>query len=77
MYVCICKGVTERDIQEAAARGAHSLKDLRHELGVASECGKCASEAKHCLKEALVKIGHQHHHFHHHGHHHNLRHKNR
>ncbi len=40
MYVCLCKSVTERDIQEAVARGAHSLKDLRRELGVASECGK-------------------------------------
>lgn len=73
MYVCICKAVTEREIQEAVARGAHSLKDLRRELGVASECGKCAGDAKRCLKEALEKIGHQHHHFHHHGHHHKKR----
>lgn len=70
MYVCICRAVTERDIHEAVARGAHSLKDLRRELGVASECGKCAADAKHCLKMALEKMGHQHHHFHHHGHYH-------
>ncbi len=43
MYVCICKAVTERQIEDAVARGAHCLKDLKHELGVASECGKCAS----------------------------------
>ncbi len=61
MYVCICKAVTERQIEDAVARGAHCLKDLKHELGVASECGKCASEAKHCLKLALQKIGHHHH----------------
>ena len=70
MYVCLCKSVTERDIQEAVARGAHPLKDLRRELGVASECGKCAPEAKRCLKKALETIGHQHHHFHLPGHHH-------
>ncbi len=69
MYVCLCKAVTERQIREAAAQGAHSLKDLKHALGVASECGKCAGEAKRCLKRALEEIGHQHHHFHH-GHHH-------
>ena len=71
MYVCICKGVTEREIHEAAGRGAHSLKDLRRELGVASECGKCAEDAKRCLKVALEQVGHQHHHFHdgdHHSH---------
>ena len=65
MYVCNCKGVTEREIWEAAARGAHSLKDLRRELGVASECGQCAEDAKRCLKAALEQVGHQHHHFHH------------
>lgn len=46
MYVCLCKAVTERQIREAATQGAHSLKDLKHMLGVASECGKCAAEAK-------------------------------
>ncbi|WP_153110968.1 (2Fe-2S)-binding protein [Propionivibrio limicola] len=70
MYICVCKAITERQIREAVAGGAHSLKDLRHELGVASECGKCAEEAKRCLKAALEEIGHQHHHFHHAHHHH-------
>jgi len=69
MYVCLCKAVTERQIREAAMQGAYSLKDLKHMLGVASECGKCAAEAKRCLKRALEELGHQHHHFHH-GHHH-------
>ena len=52
MYVCICNGVTDRDIQEAASRGARTVKDLRRELGVASDCGKCASCAKEVLREA-------------------------
>ena len=69
MYICVCKGVTEREIREAAARGAHSLKDLRRELGVATECGKCAVDVKRCLKAALEQFGHQHHHFHHGAHH--------
>ena len=52
MYVCICNGVTDRDIQDAASRGARTVKDLRRELGVASECGKCASCAHEVLCEA-------------------------
>ncbi|HVQ61778.1 MAG TPA: (2Fe-2S)-binding protein [Burkholderiales bacterium] len=52
MYVCICKGITDRDIRAAAASGARSLKDLRRELGVASDCGKCASCAQEVLREA-------------------------
>ena len=52
MYVCICKGVTDRDIREAASRGARTVKDLRRELGVAADCGKCASCANEVLCEA-------------------------
>jgi bacterioferritin-associated ferredoxin len=49
MYVCVCKAITDRDIETAARSGARTLKDLRRNLGVASECGKCAS----CAHEVL------------------------
>jgi bacterioferritin-associated ferredoxin len=44
--------VTQRQILEAVQGGARTLKDLRRELGVASECGNCASYAQQCLAEA-------------------------
>ena len=52
MYVCICNGITERDIHTAAAGGATTLQDRCRELGIASGCGKCASCAHECLREA-------------------------
>ena len=52
MYVCVCKAVTERQIQEAALAGARRLKDLRRELGVTADCGLCATCAQACLREA-------------------------
>lgn len=52
MYVCVCKAVTERQIHEAAQGGARTLSDLRRELGVTIDCGRCASCARDCLKEA-------------------------
>jgi bacterioferritin-associated ferredoxin len=58
MYVCICKSVTDRDIREAASRGARTLKDLRRELGVASDCGKCASCAREVLCETRGEATH-------------------
>jgi len=70
MFVCVCKAVTERQIEEAAAQGAHTLKDLRNALGIAQECGQCAAQAKCYLKAVLEETGHQHHHFHHQHHHH-------
>ena len=52
MYVCLCKGVTDGQIRDAVARGARTVKDLRRELGVASDCGKCAACAREVLCEA-------------------------
>lgn len=40
MYVCICLVVTERQIHQAARKGARTLKDLRCYLGVIAECGR-------------------------------------
>ena len=53
MYVCVCNAVTERHIGKAVQEGAKTLRDLRHTLGVAGECGRCAGCARNCLKSAL------------------------
>jgi bacterioferritin-associated ferredoxin len=52
MYVCICQAVTDRQIHLAAERGARTLKDLRRDLGVTLDCGRCAACARACLHEA-------------------------
>lgn len=52
MYICVCHAVTERQIHQAAGEGAKTLKDLRRELGVTAECGRCASCARQCLRDA-------------------------
>lgn len=52
MYVCVCQAVTDRQIREAAQEGARTLKDLRRDLGVTRDCGRCASCARECLQEA-------------------------
>ena len=50
MYVCVCKAVTESQVRQAVSGGVQSLKDLRRELGVTSDCGQCAVCARQCLK---------------------------
>ena len=52
MYVCICNNVTERDIHCAVANGCTSMRELSRQLGVARECGSCASCARDVLREA-------------------------
>lgn len=53
MYVCLCHGVTDRDIREAVCQGASRLRDLSRDLGVGTQCGKCACYANMVLKDAL------------------------
>lgn len=53
MYVCVCNGVTERQIERAVQTGAARMRDLRLLLGVSAECGKCADCAQRCLRSAL------------------------
>ena len=42
MYVCLCKGITENQIKDAVNNGASSLRAGRDQLGVMTNCGKCA-----------------------------------
>lgn len=46
MYVCVCNGVTDKQIIKAADGGATTLQDLSDELNVATCCGRCATCAK-------------------------------
>ena len=46
MYVCLCKGVTDNQIKDAIAGGACSMRDLRNDLEVGTQCGKCARDCK-------------------------------
>lgn len=55
MYVCLCKGITDHAIRDAVSDGAESLRDVSRELGVARQCGKCASHAKSIVADALAE----------------------
>jgi bacterioferritin-associated ferredoxin len=58
MYICICNGITEREIRGAADLGCATLADLRRDLGVASCCGKCGPEARSILRACTGCQGH-------------------
>lgn len=54
MYVCICNGITERQIQRAIAEGMDTLPALQEHLGVASQCGGCSEHALMLLGNATA-----------------------
>lgn len=53
MYVCLCKGITDRQIRRAVHEGAGSYRAVRECLGVATQCGKCGCHARAVVKEEL------------------------
>ncbi|MEO5702953.1 MAG: (2Fe-2S)-binding protein [Gammaproteobacteria bacterium] len=56
MYVCLCYGITETEIQEAVQKGACSMSELSQQLGVSSACGKCTDCALDVLNQVLNSI---------------------
>ncbi|MFK7828176.1 MAG: (2Fe-2S)-binding protein [Congregibacter sp.] len=55
MYVCICNGITDKQIRAAASSGAASLQELRDQLGVASQCGSCSDAAMSILQDGHMR----------------------
>ncbi len=55
MYVCICNGVTERDIRQAAEAGCRSLPELTMRTGAGANCGSCLDMADALLAQARVR----------------------
>ena len=51
MYICICNQVTEAQLRDEIDRGATTVRQLRESVGVTSQCGKCGSCVKSCIKE--------------------------
>lgn len=59
MYVCVCHGVTDRTIREAAQRGVDNLDALACETGAGTCCGSCRELAIRILDQAACEAGSQ------------------
>jgi bacterioferritin-associated ferredoxin len=52
MYVCICTGVTDHQIREAALAGCETVAELTMRTGCGSNCGSCLEMAAGLLEQA-------------------------
>lgn len=52
MFVCLCKGVRDRDLREAIDAGKCCFEDLQSCTGVATACGRCEPMARQILENA-------------------------
>lgn len=49
MVICICKGVNEKQVIQASKGGRCDMKQVRCELGIGKQCGKCMKLARGVL----------------------------
>ncbi len=57
MYVCICNGITDKQIRKAARSGVSDLGGLQMHLGVATNCGTCSEAAMEVLQDSAAEAG--------------------
>jgi bacterioferritin-associated ferredoxin len=50
MVVCVCNAIRERDVRDAARRGAHSPAKAYRSLGCKAQCGQCIPFARQIIK---------------------------
>src|SRR3546814_13292858 len=55
MYVCICNGVTDSDIRQAAKAGCGGLAELTMRTGCGACCGSCVDTAAEMLEQARAE----------------------
>lgn len=52
MYVCLCLGVTDRDIHETIADGASSVEEVMRCTGAGTRCGSCQDQISDLVEQA-------------------------
>lgn len=50
MYVCICKAITDKQLEDAK-KSSQSLREVCQNLGLGSECGACIQEAVQMIQK--------------------------
>ena len=53
MYICLCQGVTDREIKASIEAGAKSLREVQANTPVGLNCGGCRDSAKAFIDETL------------------------
>ncbi|BAW97554.1 glycoprotein 64 [[Synechococcus] sp. NIES-970] len=50
MYVCLCRGITEKQIRQVMEQQNCSMKELSAVMGVGMDCGTCIEYAAQLLQ---------------------------
>ncbi len=53
MLICLCRGITDRDVEELVARGVTDLREIKRRTGAVSECRLCLADVEAAHRKAL------------------------
>ncbi len=56
MFVCICHNVTDKELRAMVQQGKGSLRDIKKEIEIARQCGKCIRLANQVITEEMEKL---------------------
>ena len=51
MYVCLCKGVSDRTVLATIRAGARSLNEVGKRCGAGTDCGACRGTIREMLED--------------------------
>ena len=55
MYICHCRGITDRTIKAAVAAGADTVDELARKCGAGADCGGCWPALDDLIEEAAER----------------------
>lgn len=56
MLVCVCNGVSDKDIDAAIHEGATECRQIRKSLSIGKCCGQCTSYAKDLISDKMADM---------------------
>lgn len=55
MYVCLCKGITDKQIKQLVIEsGVGSMRELKKHLDISSQCGNCSKVASQIIDDTII-----------------------
>ncbi|MFT7582514.1 MAG: bacterioferritin-associated ferredoxin [Myxococcota bacterium] len=54
MIVCLCEGVSDREVRASIQRGADSVREISQQSRAGTDCGRCRSQLRQMLQERAL-----------------------
>ena len=59
MIICVCKGLSDREIESAIECGNGTEEEVGHSCGAGTDCGSCLQTLRQMLSEKMSHMDRQ------------------